>query len=253
MTTHSRAIKVIPGLPLGFQVRAVDGFDDGSWWWELFADDGTTLDFLDGGGWASDPYPTADKALDVGEYLIKQTLDYAMLTRPVTPWRAPDIRNFATGKMTDPRDVVHSTWINKSPSGRVTQLVNAGPSCINFYAIQPDGTGHARVVCLSEVPLWDRLYVVAALTKLGAEGADEEFVVDPVEMKSVLDESMRRSPPASINSDLAEINAHRRLIGMRPLDPAAAGWTDDDVRLEARRIRALNPAGLLRDAALSWG
>src|SRR5690606_31874415 len=52
-------------------------------------------------------------------------------------------------------------------------------------------------------------------------------------------------------ADLAVINAHRRQIHMAPLDPAAAGWTDDDVRTEAARLRG-NPSADARSELLSW-
>lgn len=53
-------------------------------------------------------------------------------------------------------------------------------------------------------------------------------------------------PPPS--ADLALINEHRRKMGMRPLDPVAADWTEEDLAIEATRIRKLNPLkrGLLR-------
>lgn len=50
-----------------------------------------------------------------------------------------------------------------------------------------------------------------------------------------------RTPAAAapeIATALAQVNRHRAQIGMRPLDPAAAGWTEQDVLLEARRIAA---------------
>lgn len=40
---------------------------------------------------------------------------------------------------------------------------------------------------------------------------------------------------------LEEINKHRRAIGQRPLDPKAAGWTDQDLFAELKRIRSMNP------------
>lgn len=53
-----------------------------------------------------------------------------------------------------------------------------------------------------------------------------------------------------IQADLDQINAHRRRLYMAPLDPAVAGWSDDDIRLEAARLRAAgNPA---RAELLSW-
>lgn len=242
MTTHVRDVPPI------FQVRAVDGFDDGSWWWELYADG----DFLDGGGWASDPYRSYQDALDTGERLIRDSDDFKLVARGMTPAPRPARRTFATSKMTDPREVVASSWVTRPYGKRVTHLTNAGPSCVTFYAIQPDWSAHARVVSLDEPPLWDRLMVPMAHEKLGRQGADDSFVVEPLEMRSVFDESVGAQVRAPDAGDLAEINAHRRRLGMRPLDPAAAGWTADDVRLEARRIRALNPAMLAREAALAW-
>lgn len=45
---------------------------------------------------------------------------------------------------------------------------------------------------------------------------------------------------------LDAINRHRALMGMRPLDPVAAGWTEQDIRDEAQRIARLpNVAGHL--------
>jgi hypothetical protein len=45
---------------------------------------------------------------------------------------------------------------------------------------------------------------------------------------------------------LDAINRHRALMGMRPLDPVAASWTDQDILDEAQRIeRLLNVAGHL--------
>jgi hypothetical protein len=57
---------------------------------------------------------------------------------------------------------------------------------------------------------------------------------------------------AGISDELSIINEHRRKIGMTPLDPDASGWTDEDVMLEAQRIRALNPRQLARERMLAW-
>jgi hypothetical protein len=51
-----------------------------------------------------------------------------------------------------------------------------------------------------------------------------------------------------LGPDLAFINAHRRKLGMRPLDPWSTGWTSDDVRQEAERIRQLDPAAAVGDS-----
>lgn len=55
------------------------------------------------------------------------------------------------------------------------------------------------------------------------------------------------APTVDISDALEAINRYRRRIGMRPLDPQAAGWTPDDVVLEAQRIsRIANPRRLKR-------
>lgn len=54
-------------------------------------------------------------------------------------------------------------------------------------------------------------------------------------------EDVARAPPAGdVREALAAINRHRRQLGMAQLDPAAAGWTDDDVLLEAERVARLS-------------
>lgn len=59
------------------------------------------------------------------------------------------------------------------------------------------------------------------------------------------------APAAGPSEDLAIINRHRRKLGMKALDPVAAGWTKDDVRIEAAELRrrGANP----RASLLSWG
>lgn len=57
-------------------------------------------------------------------------------------------------------------------------------------------------------------------------------------------------PPAEARSRevqdaLGEINRHRSRMGLSPLDPAAAGWTDQDVLDEAARIRRLANSGMM--------
>jgi hypothetical protein len=47
---------------------------------------------------------------------------------------------------------------------------------------------------------------------------------------------------ADVERALAQIQAHRRALGMRPLDVHATGWTEEDVLLEAQRLgRLSNP------------
>lgn len=42
------------------------------------------------------------------------------------------------------------------------------------------------------------------------------------------------------SSALDLINRHRRSIGQKPLDPVAERWTEEDLEIEAKRIRRLN-------------
>lgn len=60
------------------------------------------------------------------------------------------------------------------------------------------------------------------------------------------------APTRDVSRELAEINAHRRSLGMRPLDPASAGWSDDDVVTEAQRLRRNPFVCDARDALLAW-
>jgi hypothetical protein len=49
-------------------------------------------------------------------------------------------------------------------------------------------------------------------------------------------------PDVELGQALAAINKHRRKLGMSKLDPVAADWTEEDILVEARRIRRLpNP------------
>lgn len=49
-----------------------------------------------------------------------------------------------------------------------------------------------------------------------------------------------KGPSGEVARALAEINRLRASIGLSPLDPKAAGWTDQDVIEEAARIRLKN-------------
>lgn len=51
--------------------------------------------------------------------------------------------------------------------------------------------------------------------------------------------------PPEITSALQVINAHRRALAMTPLDQEALQWTDEDVLLEAQRIKRLANLGRL--------
>lgn len=48
------------------------------------------------------------------------------------------------------------------------------------------------------------------------------------------------TPLVGVAEALDAINRHRARMGMRPLDPVAGGWTDQDIRDEAERIALLS-------------
>lgn len=56
------------------------------------------------------------------------------------------------------------------------------------------------------------------------------------------------TPSKTQVQDLELIQRYRAKIGMRPLDPVAAGWQPEDIMAEAQRIRTMNP----RVRALLW-
>lgn len=60
---------------------------------------------------------------------------------------------------------------------------------------------------------------------------------------SLLERPRVASP--SVKRALDAINVHRAKVGMSPLDPGRAGWTDQDVVLEAERIGRLANLGVM--------
>lgn len=65
-----------------------------------------------------------------------------------------------------------------------------------------------------------------------------KHVVDIAErIQQYLD--LPEQPPEVVEA-LDAINRHRRALGMTPLDPGAAGWSDEDVVLEADRVARLS-------------
>lgn len=79
---------------------------------------------------------------------------------------------------------------------------------------------------------------VGAVSYFDVEAADEYYSKDAEAARKRGSSPLR--PPAT--SALEAVNRHRRRIGMGPLDPSVAGWTTEDIELEAARIAALNPA-----------
>jgi hypothetical protein len=75
-------------------------------------------------------------------------------------------------------------------------------------------------------------------------GEDEVEFVDPdswAEAREAIVDFKKRLDGGKGSKALGEVNRHRAAMGQPRLDPAAAGWTERDVELEAARIRKLNP------------
>lgn len=83
------------------------------------------------------------------------------------------------------------------------------------------------------------------------DGVSDELLTVDVTLRDLLPVLERQRTPRGRgpSGDLRQINDHRRALGLPALDPAAAGWSDDDVRTEAERLRRGNPT---RDAMLAW-
>lgn len=95
-------------------------------------------------------------------------------------------------------------------------------------------------------------------SRFGANFQTEQWKRLQAAGATLLDPGAEAQTPAEsaneVQQALERINEHRRQIGQRPLDPAAAGWSDEDVLLEAERIvRLPNPrrARLLRRRLLT--
>lgn len=85
--------------------------------------------------------------------------------------------------------------------------------------------------------------VIARATGSGEPGAYGDAVATIAEaIQEYLD--IPEQPP-EVTAALDAINAHRRSLGMSPLDPVSAGWTAEDVVAEAERIVRLPNLGRL--------
>jgi len=108
----------------------------------------------------------------------------------------------------------------------------------------PGWEGSSTLLRDGEV-VWDT-YEVELL-----RGGDDDTVVDEAESplewneaRKAIEEFRARAGVSDpkVQAALEAINRHRRKLGQRPLDPTAAGWTSEDILLEAQRIRRLNPS-----------
>lgn len=88
---------------------------------------------------------------------------------------------------------------------------------------------------------------------LAMQPGDEVDVTESAFVHSTLrrlrDASGIGTAAGGFGEDLAFINRVRARMAMRPLDPAAAGWSHDDIRLEADRLRR---EGNPRSQCLAW-
>lgn len=98
------------------------------------------------------------------------------------------------------------------------------------------------------VDVWDLEQGDSYLVDATTWGTDDEVGIDYnvldypdefVYLGEVEPGSGRRLDPGVADA-LAKINRYRAQIGERPLAPAQAGWTDEDILLELRRIES-NP------------
>jgi hypothetical protein len=62
-------------------------------------------------------------------------------------------------------------------------------------------------------------------------------------------------PDPKVVEALDTINRHRHALGMQPLEPKAADWTDEDVLAEARQLKErglINPIAEVKARMLAW-
>lgn len=73
---------------------------------------------------------------------------------------------------------------------------------------------------------------------------------DPLRYELTTRAMVKKSSRQDVAQALAQINAYRARKSLRPLDPVAAGWTDQDILDEAKRLRSPNPTTDLRHRLL---
>lgn len=69
---------------------------------------------------------------------------------------------------------------------------------------------------------------------------DEFLEWAPYTIAEALTQPHYHARVSEVEAALRGIQAHRRLLGMSPLDTQAAGWTEEDVIMEADRIQRLS-------------
>lgn len=144
------------------------------------------------------------------------------------------------------------------------EAINTGGGCTAYQLIlsggDPDDPPHILVTEDSSVPeTWSASVVVGKHATFDDPGETEVFpsvreLVDAIrEGRSRLVPRLgAESPPPAISparGDVETIDAHRRRLGMPPID-TAAGWTEQELREMAESIRATgrmsNPQHLKR-------
>lgn len=235
-----------------FQVWTTE-FAPGKWLWQLRMGDEVLLESYGEAEYVSSEQGAIEEAEETGAL----DDDLRELQRGITPWRAPDYthpradpriaRNVWHGFYPATKDFAPTEWFVEVDGDTVRQYV--------FVGDHPDYDRDWRVetVILDQVdmPLSRRLRAALGVAQLDNDDRDEEELLDDADVRAQFAEISTSAPgSADVSADLAEINAHRRAVGMRPLDPAAAGWSEEDVRIEAARIRR-NPA-TIRPVLLSW-
>jgi hypothetical protein len=238
LTTKELSKKVGP-----FRVEAVSTAPD-KWFWRMFLGD----EYLDGGPEAIgvDEYPTAEAALDMGEYLVRRTNDWEVIQKGAKQFRAFDYQ--------DPKTDTYVAWEPDAEFSKVSKVVMlADGESVQFYTrINADTWKFEEIddVGVEDLGLLSpRLTVGYARQQLLLRGPDHESVIQDSEIRGWMKKYMaaKGPDPKAVADALKIINQHRRKIAMAPLDPKSSGWTDEDVILEARRIQKTSNPQLQRE------
>lgn len=109
------------------------------------------------------------------------------------------------------------------------------------WAEQADATAAAMAAAIRIVRTYSTAIAIAAQSD--SVGTFGRSIVDIAErIQHYLD--IPEQPP-ELAAALQAINAHRRALGMSPLDPQSSGWTDEDLLIEGERIARLANLGRL--------
>jgi hypothetical protein len=218
--------------PVGkFTVKAVEA-SPGEWLWEMWLGD----EYLDGGVGAVgvDSYPTAESALDMGEYLVKQSDEWELVRKGMTQFRHFDFQDL-------PNDV-HVAWGPGKTFDTIKEMVVVKQDQVEFY-YKLDGNKWGRDTIYEVGPLMSPRLTVSLAQQMGEWDTPEREELTSAQVREVFDQYKKASThdKKSVAAALQKINAYRSRMAQAPLDPKASGWSDDDIVAEAARIGERNP------------